>query len=152
MANLEPVEHADRADRRVRDGNEPADPLDAARVGPRRDPVHDDPVQRVDDGDVRLRVGRHIGERHAGAQRERRRRRDEQKAPSVHRSDTSGERVGVRPGEELVDRIRERPARARKLGRHGAGPLEQRPVEAKVREVQVADPVLARAEQLAAAA
>ena len=50
-----------------------------------------------------------IDERDTGAQHERRRSGGEEKAAPVHTGDTSGERVRVRLGEELVDRVLQRP-------------------------------------------
>src|SRR2546430_2269778 len=70
----------------------------------------------------------------------------------AHAALTRGSRLELGPREEGSDLVLKRTGSGAQLMGGGAGPLEQRPVEANVGEAEVADAVLARAEQLAAAA
>src|SRR5216117_1326696 len=70
----------------------------------------------------------------------------------AHAALTRDSRLERSPREEGVDLVLERAGRGSQLLGGGPRPLEQRPVEAHMGEAEVADAVLARPEQLAAAA
>src|SRR3984893_11354360 len=148
MVDAEPVEDAHRADSRVRHDGDAADTLNTSGSRACGNAVDDDAGTEIDDGDMRLGVRGHIGG--DAAQRKRRRRGGEEEAAPVHTCDTSGERAGVRLGEQPVDGVLQRPRRRGELEGDRAGPLEQPPVVADVGEGKDGRPALPRPEPLPA--